>query len=117
MSNNAVLDKSKTFAVSIVNLWKNTKNDVKSTLFHQLLRSGTSIGANVYEAQHAQSKNDFISKMNIALKEAYETEYWLDLLLATDYLHAPQADNLLSECRELRFLLISIIRSSKNEKQ
>ena len=84
MSDNIIAGKSLEFAVRIVNLCKYLMNDKKEyILSKQLMRSGTSIGANVAEAQQAQSKPDFINKMNIALKEAYETNYWLRLLHAT----------------------------------
>ena len=79
----------------------------------QLLRSGTSIGANVAEAQQAQSRPDFISKLNIALKEAVETNYWLRLLQATDYLTQAEFCSIFSDCRELEKLLTAIIKSSK----
>ena len=87
MSENIIVDKSFDFAVRIVNLNKYLNNEQKEyVLSKQLLRSGTSIGANVSEAERAQSKADFISKMSIALKEANETNYWLKLLYKTDYL-------------------------------
>ena len=86
-SDNIILSKSKAFAVRIVRLYQYLCNDKKEfVLSKQLLRSGTSIGANVKEAVRGQSKPDFISKMSIALKEAAETEYWLELLYETDYL-------------------------------
>jgi len=80
-----------------------------------VLRSGTSIGANVREAQQGQSKRDFISKMSIALKEANETEYWLELLNETDYLSKDIYESLYNDCNELNKLLISIIKSSKKD--
>ena len=87
MSENIIVDKSFDFAVRIVNSNKYLNNEQKEyVLSKQLLRSGTSIGANVSEAERAQSKADFISKMSIALKEANETNYWLKLLYKTDYL-------------------------------
>ena len=79
----------------------------------QLLRSGTSIGANVAEAQQAQSRPDFINKMNIALKEAYETNYWLRLLNATQYLNTKEYESIIADCMEMEKLLISIIKSAK----
>lgn len=86
-TDNPVRSKSFRFAVRIVNLCKFLHDEHKEfILSKQLLRSGTSIGANIAEAQQAQSKADFISKMNIALKETYETDYWLRLLFATQYL-------------------------------
>ena len=86
-----VQEKSFRFAIRIVNLCKFLRDEQKEyVLSKQLLRSGTSIGANVAEAQQAQSKADFVNKMNIALKEAYETNYWLRLLHATQYLNMNQ---------------------------
>ena len=84
---NVILVKSKRFAIDIVNLYKDLSNNQKEfVLSKQMLRAGTSIGANVKEAQNAQSKADFLSKMSIALKEADETEYWLELLYETDFI-------------------------------
>ena len=79
----------------------------------QLLRCGTSIGANIAESQQAQSRPDFISKLTIALKEACETDYWIRLLVATEYLCDSQAEPLLDECREVEKMLTAIIKSSK----
>ena len=78
-----------------------------------MLRSGTSIGANVAEAEQAQSKSDFVSKMSIALKEASETKYWIKLLNATKFLSEKESNSLLADCVELEKLLVSIIKSSK----
>ncbi len=80
----------------------------------QILRSGTSIGANVAEGRYAQSKADFINKMNIALKEAAETEYWLDLLKETGYMSEEHFININNDCSELIKILISIVKSGKN---
>lgn len=111
---NAVEIKSFQFAVRIVRLCKHLRGTKKEyTLSKQLLRSGTSIGANVAEAQQAQSRPDFISKLNIALKEAVETNYWLRLLQATDYLTQAEFCSIFSDCRELEKLLTAIIKSSK----
>ena len=79
----------------------------------QLLRSGTSIGANVAEAEQAQSKPDFVSKMNIALKETAETKYWIKLLQATEYLSQEESNSILEDCVELEKILVKIIKSSK----
>ena len=78
-----------------------------------MFRCGTSIGANVAEAQQAQSRADFVSKLNIALKEAYETDYWLRLLHETNYLTESAFQSVISDCRELEKLLISIIKTAK----
>ena len=111
---NTIEIKSFHFAVRIVKLCKHLRGTKKEyTLSKQLLRSGTSIGANVTEAQQAQSRPDFISKLNIALKEAVETDYWLRLLQATDYLSEAEFASIHSDCRELEKLLTAIIKSSK----
>ena len=87
MKDNVVKDKSLEFAVRIVNLYKFLVNEQKEfVMSKQILRSGTSIGANIREAEQAQSRADFINKLNIALKEANETEYWLELLIRTEYI-------------------------------
>ena len=110
----AVQEKSFHFAVRIVNLCKFLQNEKQEyILYKQLFRCGTSIGANVAEAQQAQSRADFVSKLNIALKEAYETDYWLRLLHETNYLTESAFQSLISDCRELEKLLISIIKTAK----
>ena len=111
---NVIEIKSFNFAVRIVNLYKYLTDKKKEyVLSKQLLRSGTSIGANVAEAEQAQSKPDFVSKMNIALKETSETKYWIKLLNATEFLSEKESDSLLADCVELEKLLVSIIKSSK----
>ena len=111
---NTVEIKSFQFAVRIVQLCKHLRNVKKEyTLSRQLLRSGTSIGANIAEAQQAQSKADFISKLNIALKEAVETNYWLRLLQATNYLTHTEFQSIFSDCTELEKLLTSILKTLK----
>jgi len=110
---NVIVSKSKSFAVRIIRLYQHLSNDKKEfILSKQILRSGTSIGANVREAHRGQSKKDFIAKMNIALKEAAETEYWLELLHETDYIDASAYESIYKDCNELNKLLISIIKSS-----
>ena len=112
--NPAIQEKSFAFAIRIVNLCKHLRNEKNEyTLSKQLLRSGTSIGANVAEAQQAQSKSDFTHKMNIALKEAYETNYWLRLLHATEYLNDQEYYSIISDCAETEKLLVAIVRTSK----
>lgn len=114
MGKNVVLDKSKAFAVRIIRLYQHLCESRKEfVLSKQLLRCGTSIGANVREAQHAQSKKDFLSKMSIALKEAYECEYWLELLMETDYLTSQEFASIKNDCGELNRLLITITKSAK----
>ena len=116
---NIVLDRSFSFAVRIVRLHKYLVRQYRAfSLSDQLLRSGTSIGANVTEAQDAQSRKDFISKLSIALKEAKETRYWIALLIETGYLDASQkhVSSLQDELEELIKLLTSIIMTCKQEK-
>lgn len=111
---NAIEEKSFRFAVRIVKLCKYLRDAKREfTISNQLLRSGTSIGANVAEAQQAQSRADFISKLSIALKEASETCYWLRLLGATEYLENREFAPVYSDCQELEKLLTSIIKSTK----
>jgi four helix bundle protein len=110
-----IYDKSFQFSVRIVKLYKYLSNDKKEyILSKQLLRSGTSIGANVHEAISAQSKKDFISKMSIANKEARESEYWIRLLIETDYLDKNEkyVKTLESDIEELLKILTSIIKTS-----
>ena len=114
---NVIADKSMAFAVRIVNLYKYLRdNKSEYVLSKQLLRSGTSIGANVREAERAQSKADFNAKMHIAMKEASETEYWLELLEKTDYLTATQAKSILTDCVELIKILVAITKTTQGRK-
>ena len=111
---NVVENKSFHFAVRIVNLNKYLRFEKKETvLSKQLLRSGTSIGANIAEAQQAQSRTDFASKLGIALKETSETKYWLRLLKETGYLSETQFESVFNDCVEIEKILTSIIKSSK----
>ena len=111
---NAVVEKSFEFAVRIVNLCKYlTKEHKEFVLSKQLLRSGTSIGANVSEAQRGQSKADFSAKMCIALKEANEAQYWLKLLYRTEYLTKTQFDSLDRDVYELLSILTAICKTSR----
>ena len=113
MSYNVIVEKSFDFAVRIVNLHKYLNRERKEfVLAKQLLRSGTSIGANVSEAQRGQSKADFTAKMSIALKEASESEYWIKLLYRTEYLSKEQYDSLNADVQELIGLLMAICRTS-----
>ena len=112
------LEKSFDFAIRIDNLYKHLCNDKNEyVLSKQLLRSGTSIGANTNEAQAARSKNDFIAKMAIASKEARESKYWIELLIKTNYLeaHSKHTKSLLNEIEEIVKLLTSIVKSSQND--
>ena len=108
------MNKSYTFALRIIKLYKYLSIEKKEyVLAKQILRSGTSIGALIKEAEHAQSKADFINKMNIALKEANETEYWLMLLKDSEYIDQSSFDSIHPESVELIKLLASIVKSSK----
>ena len=116
---NPVKEKSFSFSIRIVKLYKYlTEEKSEYVLSKQLLRSGTSIGANVSESQAAQSAADFITKLHIAFKETLETKYWIELLVATNYLTEEQGNSLLKDCEEIGNLLASIIKTlkSKNEK-
>jgi len=108
-------EKSYAFALRMVKAYKYlTKEQHEFILSKQLLRSGTAIGALIKEAEHAQSKADFINKMNIALKEANETEYWLMLLKDSNYLNDKTYTSIHNNCDELIRLLASIVKTSKN---
>jgi len=114
---NEILDLSFQFAVRIVNLYKYLRTEEKEfVLSKQLLRSGTSIGANITESQDAQSKKDFISKLSISLKEAKETRYWILLLIETDFLDKTSihVQSLQNELTSIIRLLTSILKSSKS---
>ena len=112
---NAVQEKSLQFAVRIVKLCRIIRNEKHEyELASQLLRSGTSIGANISESKNAQSRNDFINKLNVALKEGDETEYWLTLLYKAEILDKRSYDSIHADCAELIRLLTSIIKTSKD---
>ena len=104
---------SMNFAVSIINLAKDLKSKHETIISNQIGRSGTSIGANIREAQYAHGKPDFIAKLQIALKEANETGYWLELLYKTDYIDEQTYKSLDSACASIRVMLISSINTSK----
>ncbi len=109
-------DKSFKFSIRIVNLSKFLIAEHREyVLSKQVLRSGTSIGANIVEAKQAQSDLDFISKLSISLKEASESAYWLELLEATNYITGSQAASLVSDCNELRAMLIASIKTKKRK--
>ena len=118
MSESITENKSFQFAVRIVNLYKYlTKEKNEYVLSKQLLKSGTSIGANVSEGERAQSKADFYAKMSIALKEANETYYWLKLLYETDYLTEKEFLSVEIDANELISLLVSICKTTQNNKK
>jgi four helix bundle protein len=115
---NAILTKSKAFAVRIVRLYQHLADKKKEfVISKQLLRSGTSIGANVREAVQAQSHKDFAAKMGIALKEASESEYWLELLAETDYLTENEYASMAKSCGELNKLLTAIVKTAKGKRR
>lgn len=116
MSTNDTIIKprSEDFALRIVKLFRVLTNDRKEyVLSRQLLRSGTSIGANITEAQYAQSRPDFISKMNIALKEAAESEYWIDLLYKAEIITKSEHKSLINDLLPIKKMLILIVKHSK----
>ena len=118
MSNSIMRDKSKEFAKGIVFLCRNMKLEHKETvLINQLLRSGTSIGANIHEAQYAQGTKDFISKLEIAQKECYETEYWLELLFETGCIEESSYRSIQNDCGAIRRMLISSLKTIKSKQE
>jgi len=113
---NIVMDKSKAFALRIIDLYKYLTISAEQKEFilsKQILRSGTSIGANVRESRRAQSSKDFISKLYIALKEADETQYWLELLYSGDYIKEEGFTSMNNDCEEILKLLTTIIKSTQ----
>jgi len=111
---NVVKEKSFAFALRMVKLAKHLQGGKREyVLSKQVLRSGTAVGALVREAEHAQSKADFINKMSIALKEANETDYWIDLLRQSDYISLESYGSIHSDIQELIKLLVSIVKTSK----
>ncbi len=115
MKENKLADISMDFSVQIINLVKDLKSKHESVISKQIGRSGTSIGANIYEANYAQGKKDFISKLEIALKEANETGYWLELLYKTDYIDEASYKTLNDQCASIRVLLIASCRTAKGK--
>ena len=112
-TSNKLVDLSIAFAVEILNLVKYLKEQRETIICNQIGRAGTSIGANIHEAQYAHGKADFVSKLQIALKEANETSYWLLLLEKTNILSLAEYDRLETLCREIRITLIASINTSK----
>ena len=114
MKENLILDKSFAFSVRAVQICRQMQEQKQEfTLSKQLLRSATSIGANVHEASNAHGKKDFIAKMYIAYKEATETEYWIKLLTATEYITGEEGTALLTDCVELKKILTAILQTAK----
>ncbi len=117
MREDKLAERSMEFAVQIIELTKELRTKKEYIVANQIGRSGTSIGANIREAHYAQSRDDFISKLEIALKEANETGYWLELLFRTKYLSEPQYQRLCAQCAELRVLLIASCRTAKQKRE
>ena len=114
---NLVADKSKAFAIRVIRLYQHLNTEKKEfVLSKQILRSGTSIGANVREAISAQSKADFIAKMQITLKEATETQYWLELLNESGYIENKFFEGIYSDCQEIISLLVAITKHQNEQK-
>lgn len=112
---NVIRNKSYSFSLKIIKIYQDlTKEKKEFIISKQLIRSGTSIGANIEEAIGGQSKNDFISKMSISYKEARETLYWLHILKDSNFLNKHQSDTLINDCEELLKILGSIVRTSKS---
>ncbi len=114
MKENKLAELSMEFSIDVLNLVKHLKAKHESIVSSQIGRSGTSIGANIHEAQYAQGKKDFISKLEIALKEASETGYWLELLYKTNYIDEQLYKSLSSKCTSLRIMLIASCRTAKD---
>lgn len=116
MKDNVVFEKSKKFAIRIVNLYKHLcSNKNEYVLSKQLLRSGTSIGANISEALCSISKKEFLAKMYIAFKECSESKYWIELLYETDYLTKEEYNSIVDDCTEIQKLLTIITKTTKSE--
>lgn len=115
MKNNLLLEKSKQFAISIINLCDSLSKT--TSLANQLLRSGTSIGANIHEAQYAHGKADFVAKLEIALKECNESEYWLEIFFQTNKINEETYRNLINSAGTIRRILIKSCRTVKENKQ
>lgn len=115
MRNDKLSVQSMDFAVAIIELVKDLKGKKETIISNQIGRSGTSIGANIREAQYAHGKADFVAKLQIALKEANETGYWLELLFKTGYIDQMQYQMLESGCRSLRVMLIASINTAKGK--
>lgn len=113
---NILKQKSFDFAVRIVNLYKFLKKEYNEfVLSQQIVASGTSIGALIREAEHAESTRDFLHKLNIGLKEANESKYWLDILFATEFINKKMYDSLNADCEELLKMLIASVKTTKSK--
>ena len=114
MKENKLADMSIDFSVQIINLVKELKKKHETVISNQIGRSGTSIGANIHEANYAQGKKDFISKLEIALKEANETGYWLEILYRTEYIDEKTYKSLSEQCASIRVMLIASCKTAKS---
>lgn len=118
MGENLLVDLSKQFAIDTINLCTEIQNNLKNyVLANQLLRSGTSVGANIHEANYASSRADFINKLQIALKECYESEYWLDIFKETNIITKEKYESMFLQCSKIRKLLVSSINTAKKNQQ
>ena len=115
LENDKLREQSMDFAVQIINLVKQLKAQKENIISNQIGRSGTSIGANIREAKYAHGTADFVSKLQIALKEANETGYWLELLYKTNYISDGQYKSLESKCKSLRAMLVSSLNTAKSD--
>ncbi len=116
MSESKLCDQSLEFAVSVINLVKDLKSKHETIISNQIGRSGMSIGANIREAQYAHGKPDFIAKLQIALKECYETEYWIEIAQKADIVSEESVKTLLHDCGAIRCMLIASINTAKESK-
>jgi four helix bundle protein len=112
-NNNTVAQKSVDFSIRLINVYKKLVSDKEWIMSKQMFRSGTAIGALIREAEHAQSKADFLNKMNISLKEANDTEYWLYLLFKGEYFSENEYISLSNDCKELIKMLVKIVKTTK----
>ncbi len=113
MGKNLLIELSKTFAVDIIEICDVMKSRGKAAIINQLLRSGTSIGANIHEANYASGRSDFIFKMQISLKECYETDYWLDVFHRANMIENDEYEKLYASCSKIRKILIASINTAK----
>ena len=117
-NNNPLLEKSLKFAARVVKLYQYLVNEKKESIISkQILRSGTSIGANANEAAYGVSQADFVAKMQISLKETAETEYWLRLLVMSGFIDETQGNSMINDCLEIKKILIASLKTAKDKKQ
>jgi four helix bundle protein len=114
--NNILREKSKKFAIRIVDLSKTLVDKHEFVLSKQIIHSGTSIGANLVEAKYAVSRKDFALKISISLKECAETEYWLDILRSTDFISEQEYNSLIADCKDILYMLIAASKTLKKDK-